>query len=644
MDPTNWSDWKKGEDTTSGPAQAITNSRHMLGLRGDRLGALRNTEPMTLIFPTSVGANSIQAKNVFRYQGASQIYTVDTDAVSGTPGTRGFIEPYATHAPGFAIFTAAQTDITLDAMFLQIKDALFMTTKGNGSTGGKLLAWYGNISATGGAAGVEAPTGAPTVALNPSGSPSVLNSTVANATYPFYQWVAVLVDARGTKGNPSPETTQQTTPSGYATITLHAADIPVYYAGGTVEFYRRGVYLTQYYKVGVQPIVAPGSDIVFTDLVLDVDALASATIVSYNNYPPPANLDIIVDHLGRMYGADSDTLRLKFSGVNLPEQWGILESGPALEGGYLDLPGGNDDPIKTLSSTGSLLIIGRRRSIYALYGNDFTQFNIAPISKSVGVIAKRAMIRCYNDVYFLATDRRVYRVTDGNLQWISQGIQASLDAMTLAQIQSARLTFGQARLFIAFGTGPGLASDGVCFIYDFGETDEASGWTEEIIGYVTDIQAVPHPTENHDEIIVAGTAFLDGATSGTAGEVRRLFDSTSTVAKKVDYLTVEAISSAQDGIAQGETRAEILYIEGSADLTGISGGNALMVSVTADTYTRTYPIDAAHGFDTAKNTLFRSPVHPDLIGRYMQVGLSGQVKSLEVVLISLACALHRDDG
>jgi hypothetical protein len=493
--------------------------------------------------------------------------------------------------------------------------------------------------------------------------PSRSHSQALPITFPYYQWIVVLKSSRGVRGNPSPESDQTPVTKGHARVTLLATDVPPSigtdpYDLAFAEFYRRGGYTTQYYYVGQVPVTTAGgvptANIVFLDGVADADQ--GPNVVNYNCYQPPTGIDIIAEHLARIYAASStgagtsgSPVRLWFSGVGTPEQWGILESGQALEGGWLEVPGGNEDNILTLSSTGSLLVIGRRRSVYALFGNDFTQtangFSLIPITQSIGVMSKRGMIRCYNDVYFMGTDRRVYKVQDGGLLWISQAVQSSLDAMPLSQIQSCRFAFGQSRLMIAFETGPGDYKSGVSFVYDFGDNSDSSGWTEETTGYVTDIQALPHPSENRDEFVLVGKPILDGQDGNIhdCSEIRRFFDDTSTAQKFVDYRTVEALSPRGDGIVRSETRAEMLYIEGAVDLTGISSG-ALAVSVYADNYVRTYTLNAANGLNAAEGVLARISLHPDLIGRYMQVGFSGFVKSVEVVLISLAMSLHRDDG
>lgn len=512
-----------------------------------------------------------------------------------------------TAADAITTTTGSSQSLQVDIQFAQYKNYLYITDPND-----RLLVAQSSII---GEAGLPEPDTYPGVTI--SGAVGSGNLNTVDATLPYYQWVYCFYNiARNVLSNPSDacnrlvgvdDQSVDLVPVGGSTglpTTIAAID--------EIWWFRRGGNSGDYYYSGKCTVTAGAwTAATFTDTTADLDQ--TTQVVNYNNGQPPIGLNIIHVHKSRLFGAIGDSTTLWFSALDRPECFGI-DSGLDTDGGYINLPGGLDDGILTLSDTGGLLVIGRAQSVYVLYGNQFADFALSPRA-NVGVIGRRAMSRAYNDVYYMGRDKRVYRISEGGNDWVSQAIQKELDLLSQSVCENVCVTFAEGKLCLYFTTGTA---------YFLHLRAPKTFWTTETIsGTVNDMKGAPHPTEKRDEFIYTGVNL-----------VSRLFSTVGT--KTISYASGYYEAQQQDGVGKFVTRAENLYANG----TVVGSSPALSATVAVDlpttTYTRSYP------FTAASYDLLNTRCHPDLIGRFFELRVTGTCDSGTVIgRLSLASTLRR---
>lgn len=626
----------KGEDTTSARGVLPDNIfRRLRGVQIDRPGKLRASLGPTTIFDNGDIVGGLETKNILRYDnGTTQrlIYTAMVFGGGGTtivPGVRAWNEGNDTD-DGIIISGTSVTkptgytdDELSDMRMVQEGDGLFVVSPGN-----KMYVWYG--TGTGREAGVQAPANPPTLTFPGSadelgeGGPYTIGPEVP---LHYYQYVYTYVTSKGYEGNPSDYA--------YVTSVDHQRvnveiDWPVS-LGDIVKarVYRLGGYVTNgHYLVG--EITNPADDM--DDSLADVNI--GRTKVSYNHDVPPDAMDIIASHKNRLWAANSRTNVLYFSGLNRLESWSTAEAGLATDGGSLVLPGASGDGPLAFASTGNILMIGRKESVYALYGNNFNEF-VFSWRSNVGIASKDAMCRAINEVYYFGRDRRLYVVTDTGAQRISVPIQADLDDLTAAQIASSKLVYHDARLFLCFGSGD-AAPDDIAYVYHF----EQGEWTEERGLIVRSIISArdPHATDAPYELLYVNE---DG------DAVLKAFDDALSE-RYVSIRTNEFEIAAQRERGRVISGVDWLHAEGRVE----NGANTLTnmkVKAVAEAgesneYARTYSINATNGYLSAQSLLYSFQPQQDVTGLSISVYLEGYVTDFELTRMVTSIINIREDG
>lgn len=574
-------------------------ARLMRGVVTDRLGKLRVTPGNTLLFTPSGGG----LVSLTRYVNASLkrlIWSNGTDVFSQVEGA--------------ALSPTDIGDTSGTTQFTQSNDILIWTKAGD-----RPQIWRG--SGTAYSAGLDAPGSGPTAV---DGGAGVLNSV--NKPIDVYDWVYTFVDANGVESAPSIASSVLQLNNKQAT--LAALRGSAWSSRVTkVNWYRRGGLLTDYYYVAQSSVIAdtgiyPNTGASLTDNTRDIDV--STTIVPRYNARPPSGTDIITVHNERAwYGFTSGASGLKvyFSALSNPEIAGNSQDALASDGGYLTLPGALDDTPLCFASTGSLLVIGRKRSIYALYGNDFNNFALSQRA-NIGIISGKALVRAVNAVYFMGSDRRVYALTDNSLEWVSEDIQSNLDALTQAQAESAVLAYCDNKLALSFNS---TAPDSTYILWlPLGQRDTVSGWTEEPGMRSRWMVGLPAPSDIRNEFVFINAGGTSIYTAFT--------DTTSQKAFAFQTGEFDWNGGATRGGGKTQVAAETLYIE-----AGISASTAPTVTVKSGylgtgTYTsRSYTL----GLTSRK--AFNSRLHQDIIGEYLGVSLQGSaLPGSDFSVISLA--------
>lgn len=485
-------------------------------------------------------------------------------------------------------------------IFDQMESVLLWT-----NSAGRPMVWRG--TGTGYEAGIAAPTEGATRVDSGAGN---LNSVGKGV--PFYQWVYTFEDNDGVESGPSPTTLELSLNNRQCTVT--AIRLAAYPARITkINWYRRGGSVGDFYKVGQSAVIAdtlayPNSAAIFVDNTLDVNV--STTLVPRYNDRPPLYASILKVHNNRAwYTGIPGSLKMYFSAIGNAEVVANDQKALATFGGFLTLPGGFDDMPLALSSTGSLLIIGRKKSVWALFGDNFAQFAFSERS-NIGIVNATSMVRAVNHVYYVGTDRRVYRLGDDSSEWVSKDIQARLDAMSDAAFQTCVLAYNDNLLALSFGA----SAPDECHIYALptSSDDISSGWTIETGMRSRFMIGAPRPTINKNELIFV-------AHDGTS--VKRAFADTATE-RPFSYTSGEFVYNQGKTPAGGKTEIEVYSLAIEGMFTG-STDPTVQVSVG-------YPGDGvlvsqSYSMARATRDAYAGRVDGGMSGEYARVKIFGTV-------------------
>lgn len=327
-----------------------------------------------------------------------------------------------------------------------------------------------------------------------------------NTAYPEYFYLFVLVDEHGNRSNPSP-----VSPTGIR-VTNKQVELEfsgTYIAGdiddlSAIEIYRIGGRNSEFRLAKSFVPDLNGSNEIVDDAtgnyVIDdtIDELLPDIFPAEGRDLSPHGIRCLAVHQDRIFGGGfplsatyidewETPSRLWFSRKNEPEAWGYDDNGVDDDGGYLDIDRASDDPILCLESLGSILLIGRAKSLYALYGEGFNTFRPHRIS-DVGAASRRAFMRDGNTVYFFGNDRKLYRVGDAQNDYLLQPIETAFDAVTDEELRNCVCWCHDKRLYISIPTS---GNNVVCYCYQIRNSSWVNlSYAEFRVNYATSL--VPH--------------------------------------------------------------------------------------------------------------------------------------------------------
>lgn len=141
---------------------------------------------------------------------------------------------------------------------------------------------------------------------------------------------------------------------------------------------------------------------------------------------PPANVKCIESHKRRVFMANSSAgaSRLHFCALDNPEDWTT-----AGDAGFIDIGKDDGDVITAIASVGTVLLVFKKRSIWALFGNSPANFNVSQLSPSIGCTNQKTLVRCDQFVIFLSQDG-VYSCNASGPVLLSYNIKPTVDAIT----------------------------------------------------------------------------------------------------------------------------------------------------------------------------------------------------------------------
>lgn len=278
--------------------------------------------------------------------------------------------------------------------------------------------------------------------------------------------------------------------SGYAVGTAGKGKVWAYRIGGSNALMRFSFKFTPNIAtaVGVGPVsgmaIAIGDilDNATGDFPLDTisDGLLPDTFLSLKNLPPPVGIRCGAFHQQRIYfagygytipagGSGSYVTGGCISGSHLwmtrQNQLGSVgsdDNGVDDDGGFVILDGSSDDDIMSLCSLTGLLVIGRRKSIYVMYGDRFSNFRFEKRS-NLGVSSRKSLVANESSIRWLATDRTIRELRDSDSINISVKVQSLLSGIPDANLSSAVCWYADSRFYISCPIGGGNV---LCLCYD----------------------------------------------------------------------------------------------------------------------------------------------------------------------------------
>lgn len=152
---------------------------------------------------------------------------------------------------------------------------------------------------------------------------------------------------------------------------------------------------------------------------------------------PPSNVKFIEPHKGRVFMANSSAgaSRLHFCYLNEPEDWTTI-AGESTDAGFIDVGLDDGDQITGIKSIGSVLLVFKTTSTWAVYGTNPLDFKVRKISPTVGCCANKTIQACDTFAIFLA-NTGVYAANSDGVTMLSYNIKPTVDTWTSTQRSTA---------------------------------------------------------------------------------------------------------------------------------------------------------------------------------------------------------------
>lgn len=179
---------------------------------------------------------------------------------------------------------------------------------------------------------------------------------------------------------------------------------------------------------------------------------------------PPSNVKYIENHKGRVWMANSSAgkSRLHFSSIDNAEDWTTSgDSGAS----YIDVGINDGDQITAIASIGSVLIVWKNTSTWAVYGNKPSNFTVRKISNAVGCVAPKSVVIAESFAIFLGQDG-VYSARPDGVALLSYNIKPTIDTISYATKQIASAGRLRSQYWLAIDTDADSKNDTV-YVLDY---------------------------------------------------------------------------------------------------------------------------------------------------------------------------------
>ena len=286
---------------------------------------------------------------------------------------------------------------------------------------------------------------------------------------------------------------------------------------------------------------------------------------------PPSNAKYIDTHKRRVFIANSSagTNRLHYSALDNPEDWTTAD-----DAGFIDIGLGDGDHITGIASLGSIMLVFKKRSTWAVFGSGPDNFTVRQLSPSVGCAAGKTIVKCDKFALFLSYDG-VYSANSDGVVFVSYNIKPTIDAITT----TARPLCAAGRLRTQYWLAVDTDADGVndeVYVLDYvlGIWFRYTNKKENVFlrladgrlfsgGADTDVVRLHDNTENDNGSAITMTWDSKDYDGGDFTRLKRLHDFIA-VAAPISAKNI-TISHLVNGIVQGTTMNWLLTATSTED-------------------------------------------------------------------------------
>lgn len=435
---------------------------------------------------------------------------------------------------------------------------------------------------------------------------------------PPYRYVVTGVTAEGIESNPSPEGISAG--SGWGGRDVELQDIPVFSDSRVVNknLYRIGGLLTQYTLVAT----IPNATTLYADDLADLDV--GTVYLSYANDPPAPRGEMIAVWKNRLVISQGYTLMA--SSIGQPWYFPTVITNPETDGRIFDVDPSYENPIVSLASAGSALIIGCAKSTHLLMGDTTDTFSLVKVA-DIGCVSKRCLKQCGSVAVWLAPDKMVYAFGPEGVSPIGLDIERTLREIPPDSLSSACACYFRQQYHLCVPQLSGVPLEDqnyhppYYFVYDF----RYGKWVDLSYRYMaaTLLYSETGVSDTDEVLLTTHDPYFDVAGTELNGVVA-MFGSAP------QQLEFDAhFGDFQFGQPWEKRRLHALRIRGK--FSGENGSVHVHVSQTTGginlvttTKTKTYPLVSGEG------VIFSRDMDPSLVGSRISIQIKGNARTMEI--------------
>jgi hypothetical protein len=290
---------------------------------------------------------------------------------------------------------------------------------------------------------------------------------------------------------------------------------------------------------------------------------------------PPANVSFIETHKGRVFMANSSAgkSRLHFSFLDDPEDWTTI-AGEATDAGFIDVGLDDGDVITGMKSIGSVLLIFKNNSTWALFGSTALDFKVRKLSPTVGCCNGKTAVVCDTFAIFLS-HLGVYAANSEGVTMLSYNIKPTVDAFTAASRVLACAGRLNTQYWLCIDTDADSANDTVYYLdYVYGVWGKYTNKKENVFytrrtgglisgGADTDVVRLHNDTDNDNGSAITMVWDTPDYDFGDWTKIKHPLDILM-VAAPISGKTL-TVSHLVEGVVQSATLSMSLTASGSQD-------------------------------------------------------------------------------
>jgi hypothetical protein len=332
------------------------------------------------------------------------------------------------------------------------------------------------------------------------------------------------------------------------------------------------------------------------------DESLSFTVASTYNDPAPIGLGDIILHQNKLFGYKGTGVW--FSRTNQFDYWGYDENGVDDDGGVLYPDNDTGNPFNGLTSEGSLLILGRERSVYALYGSSLSAGGAQGFAfdqrSNLGNLSRLSICRSDNEALYVGRDSLLRSLRDASTPSVSGRIEKTLRHIPSAQMLTTVICHHNEQVYVS------IPDAGRCYVYHASRGLWREATHAPLLARF--LHAFPHPQTGQLELLSApatGGVFAcetyNDGTEGTERDVRIRTDDLRFPPEMVGRLSS-------------------ILVEGDVPV-----GTMLVATLRAGEVSKELPLTPGSG-----RLLYYAALTPDLVGDFVSLEIEGAMTAGEI--------------